>query len=146
MPHRHEKKRATLSHEDDRRRKLTDAERAEIARNEGGLSQRALAARYGVSRRLITFLLDPSKQAENLRRRAERGGSAVYYDHEAHREAMRRHRHHKKTLDEAGRLIYEPCACDCGCEPDGHWHFDESRCACVALGCPCVVDRRRAGR
>ncbi len=32
----------------------------------------------------------------------------------------------------------EPCPCDCGCEPTDEWH-SEPRCACRALGCPCVL-------
>lgn len=32
------------------------------------------------------------------------------------------------------------CPCDCGCEPDGEWHFEGTGCSCVALGCDCVID------
>jgi len=32
------------------------------------------------------------------------------------------------------------CACNCGCEPDGDWHFNEPRCVCVNIGCDCVTD------
>lgn len=35
----------------------------------------------------------------------------------------------------------DPCRCGCGCEPDGEWHFQEIRCACVSLACPCVIDK-----
>ena len=38
------------------------------------------------------------------------------------------------------------CDCDCGCEPDGEWHFTEPRCVCAALGCPCVTDHPVAMR
>lgn len=104
MPYRYERNKSKIAPEDDRRRKLTEAEVAAIAKNEGGLSQRALAALYGVSRRTITFILDPKKREQNLKRRAERGGSAAYYDKETQRETMKKHRRHKKRLQDEGKL------------------------------------------
>lgn len=88
----------------DRRRKLTDDEREEIALNPRGLSQRALAREYGVSRRLITFILDPKKHEENKQRRQERGGSKAYYDVDKHRESMQGHRKYKRKLLDEGKL------------------------------------------
>jgi hypothetical protein len=85
--------------------KLTDKQRAEIRENVDGLSQRALAERYGVSRRTIQFILDPEKLEENKKRRAERGGSKIYYDRETHTAAMRDHRRYKKRLDDASLLL-----------------------------------------
>lgn len=64
-----------------------------------GLSQRALARLFHVSRRLITFIIDPDKHAENLKRRNERGGSKLYYQKDKHNEAVKTHRTYKhKTL------------------------------------------------
>lgn len=38
------------------------------------------------------------------------------------------------------------CDCNCGCEPDGLWHFEGGPgCACVALNCSCVTDEAGAG-
>jgi hypothetical protein len=88
----------------DRRIKLTDKQREEIARNEGFLSQRQLARLYGVSRRLIQFILDPKKHKENLKRREERGGTKIYYDREKNTTAMREHRDYKKELYQKGLI------------------------------------------
>jgi DNA-binding XRE family transcriptional regulator len=76
----------------DRRRKLTKEEKEEIYANPLGLSQRVLAAKYGVSRRTIQFILDPNKLKENLKRRKERGGSKQYYNREEWAETMKEHR------------------------------------------------------
>lgn len=82
----------------DKRVKLTDEQRAEIHANKQGLSQRKLAAAYGVSRRLITFILDPDKAKRNKETYKARGGSAHYYDREKHNKAMKIHRDYKKEL------------------------------------------------
>ena len=85
--------------EHDKRRKLSDKDRLNIILDsKAGASQRQLARAYNVSRRLIQFILDPSKQEENLKRRKERGGSAVYYSKDKQREAKRRHRKHKEII------------------------------------------------
>lgn len=47
-----------------------------------GHSQRRLAAMFHVSRRTITFIQDPDKLKENIKRRHERGGHKQYYDKE----------------------------------------------------------------
>jgi transposase len=104
MPHPFEKEGKLIPTHLKRSAKLTDKQRAEIRENVDGLSQRALAKRYGVSRRLITFILNPEKLAENKKRRAERGGSTIYYDRETHTKAMRDHRRYKKRLDQAKLL------------------------------------------
>ena len=105
MPYKHETKRLRMRQADDRRRKLTNAQREAIRANALGLSQRALAIKYKVSRRLIQFILDPLKHEENLLRRKERGGSAQYYEGgEVWAETMREHRRYKRKLDLEGRL------------------------------------------
>lgn len=88
----------------DRRVKLTETQKGEIRDLALTLTQRELAARFNVSRRMIQFILDPQKRLDNLERRKERGGSKAYYDAETHREYMKRHRHHKKMLNEKGEL------------------------------------------
>ena len=60
-----------------------------------GYSQRKLAKMFKVSRRLITFIIDPKKHEKNLERRAERGGSSQYYNKEKHKEYMKEHRVYK---------------------------------------------------
>jgi len=63
-----------------------------------GSSQRELARRFKVSKRTIQFILDPSKLEENLKRRAERGGSSIYYDRGVHNEAIKSLRKYKQKL------------------------------------------------
>ncbi len=105
MPFKSEKLKMKKS--DDRRRKLTDAQRSEIAVNAGGLSQRELARMYGVSRRTVQFILDPAKAEQNKLRREERGGSKIYYVKEKHTIATREHRQYKQQLYLKGLLIDE---------------------------------------
>lgn len=84
----------------DRRVKIPKEEhdyiRARYNRKE--VSQRELAREYGVSRRLIQFIIDPLKHELNLKRRQERGGSKKYYDKDKWREIQREHRTYKKSL------------------------------------------------
>lgn len=105
MPYKHETQRLIIPQEHDKRRKLTNAQREEIRLNELGLSSRKLAAQYGVSRRLIMFLLDPLKHEQNLLRRKERGGSVQYYERETHNAYVRTYRRHKKALHLNNLLI-----------------------------------------
>jgi len=80
----------------DRRRRLTDTERAELIDCKGTMSQREAARTFGVSRRLVTFVWYPEKlQAFKVVRK---GCWRNYYTTGKHREAMKRHREYKKTL------------------------------------------------
>ncbi|MEN8122937.1 MAG: hypothetical protein ABFS35_21535 [Bacteroidota bacterium] len=88
----------------DRRVKLTPKQRQAIKRNKGGLSQRKLAKEFGVSRRLIQFIQDPSKAKDNKLRRAERGGSKRYYDKEKNTSSVREHRQYKSKLYKDGKI------------------------------------------
>lgn len=83
----------------DGRVKLTDEEREEIVIlfAKGDVSQSKLARDFEVSRRTISFILDPSKREENIQRRNERGGYKQYYDKEKHRIAMAKYRAKKKA-------------------------------------------------
>lgn len=95
--------------EHDRRVKLTDDDR-ECIREEyatGMFSQRDLAAKYGVSRRLITFILDPDKAERAKQQYLERRKDGRYYDKEKHNEYMKTHRDHKKELWNQGLLEEE---------------------------------------
>jgi len=86
----------------DKRIQLTPEQRSEIRDNPEGLSTHKLAAKYGVSRRLIQFIQHPERHAKNLLDRQQRGGSMKYYDHEKQAEYMQTHRAHKKRLLEEG--------------------------------------------
>lgn len=90
----------------DRRVKLTDNDKELIRkiRKEENLSQRELARKFNVSRRLIQYILDPEKLEENKRLREERGGSKQYYNKEKHREYMKDHRRYKQDLYTKGEI------------------------------------------
>ena len=98
MPYKSEKIIKLAGTSKDRRRKLSDEQKDEIAALKGTISQRECAKRYGVSRRTIQFLWDPDKHKRNLQCRQERGGSRQYYAREKNREYMKRHRHYKQGL------------------------------------------------
>ncbi len=89
----------------DRRIKLTDKDREEIRLYLEGLSRRELADKYGVSKRLIQFILNPKSMEENKKRREERGGSNTYYDKSKHTEATKSHRKYKALLYVEGKLV-----------------------------------------
>ena len=96
-----------LSKEQDRRIKLYDEQKEEI-RNKyatGIYSQRQLAAEYGVSRRLITFVLDEEKAkivAEQLKERRADGRYKPTKEEWA--DTMRNHRQYKRKLYMEGKL------------------------------------------
>lgn len=88
----------------DRRIKLTLAQKQEIYENKQGLSQRALAKVYSVSRRTIQFILVPDKLKENLKRRKERGGTMQYYKPDEWPAIQREHRRYKQDLKLKGKI------------------------------------------
>jgi hypothetical protein len=59
-------------------------------------SQRALAAKYGVSRRLITFILDPAKEKRQKESVKREHRWLKYYTKEKQREYMRKYRAKKR--------------------------------------------------
>ena len=90
----------------DKRVKLTPEKKVEIKEmyERGGISQRELAKKFGVSRRLIVFCIHPEKLEANYQRRVERGGSKFYYDRLKHNEYMKTHRQHKQKLFIEGKI------------------------------------------
>lgn len=98
MPYKCEKIIKLAGTSNDRRRKLTDEQKDEIAALKGTMSQCECARKFNVSRRTIQFIWDPDKHKENLKRKQERGGSKQYYTKEKNREYMKRHRHYKQDL------------------------------------------------
>jgi hypothetical protein len=92
--------------EDDKRVKLTEEQREEIRElyKLPDYSQRRLAGQFGVSRRLIQFIVDPEKQEAAKQGYAERRKDGRYYDKDKHNEAMRGHRHRKHKLFTEGKL------------------------------------------
>ncbi len=84
----------------DRRIKLTEEDKELIKwlNEEEKISQRKLAIQFKVSKRLIQFVLNPQKLIDNKKKRAERGGSKIYYDKDYHTESIREHRQYKQKL------------------------------------------------
>ena len=104
MPYKHIEKKIPTKLK--RSAKLAPKQKEEIRYLEvGGISQRALAREYNVSRRLIVFCIYPERQKANYQERVARGGSKQYYDKEKHTEAMRKHRHYKQKLYLEGKLL-----------------------------------------
>jgi len=81
----------------DRRVKLLPCQKELINQlySTGVWSQRALAKRFRVSRRLISFVLFPERLQENIDSRNARGGSKIYYDRDDHNKATDAYRKFK---------------------------------------------------
>jgi transposase len=108
MPYKSEQPGQYIRPADDKRRKLTEAQKEEIrVQHAQGASQRQLATHFGVSRRLIQFILDPEKEARAKQLYAERRKDGRYYDPDKHAAAIREHRHHKHKLYTEGKLAPE---------------------------------------
>ena len=89
----------------DRRRKLTESQKDDVRRlrEEEGLSQRQLAAMFGVSRRLITYILDPEKEKRSKAIQKQHRQEGRYkYTKEEWAEVMKEHRHYKEKLHKDG--------------------------------------------
>lgn len=111
MPYKSEKKGLLIPQEYKASTRISDEDRLEVVRlrkeNPGYWSQRKLASKFGVSRRLITFILDPEKAQRAKELFAERQKTGRYYDKEKRKFEMRRHRAYKRQLFEEGKLIDE---------------------------------------
>lgn len=80
----------------DKRTKLIPCQKEMIVRlHQEGWSQRKLAERFNVSRRMIQFVIDPQKMEKNYQKRLENGGSPKYYNREKHTMSIRKHRRYK---------------------------------------------------
>ena len=107
MPYKYESKKMKLPKEYDRRRKLTDEQKEEIkSKYESGLySQRQLASEYGVSRRLVTFIIDPQKLERAKELWKERKADGRYNPtKEEWNKTIREHRKYKQKLYLEGKL------------------------------------------
>lgn len=94
----------------DRRAKLSDEQRDEIRHkySTGLYSQRQLAAEYGVSRRLIIFILDPDKRKRNAEVHRENGSDGRYRNTEEENEMYReRPTKYKEQLFIEGKLVLD---------------------------------------
>jgi len=107
MPYKCQTNGSTIPEKHDKRVKLTKSQKEEIYNIYnlyGAYSHRELADMYGVSKRLITFIVNPETKERNLQAREDRGGSKQYYDKDKHRVAMKTHRDHKQRLHLKGEL------------------------------------------
>src|SRR5690606_41899332 len=107
MPYKFETEKLSINNPKyDKRIKLTDEDRESIRKEyaTGKISQRGLAKKYNVSRRLIQFVLDPDKEKVAKQQFKERRKDGRYYNKDKHKEYMRRHRKHKKELYDKGLL------------------------------------------
>ena len=84
----------------DRRIKLTDDDKELIKwlREEEQISYQKLADRFKVSKRTIIFIIKPETLDACKKKRAERGGSKIYYNKDEHRETQKEHRQYKQKL------------------------------------------------
>ena len=70
------------------------------------VSQRQLAREYGVSRRLITFIVNPESEERNKELLRENKAKGLYkYDRKKHTENIRNHRRYKQRLFQEGKII-----------------------------------------
>jgi hypothetical protein len=104
MPYKSEK--IPVGKKLDKRIKLTDEQRERIREEyaTGLISQRGLAEKYGVSRRLIQFTLDDEKKERAKKQFAERQKTGRYYDKDKHKEYMKIHRRRKHELYKEGKI------------------------------------------
>lgn len=105
MPYKSEKMK--LTRDQDRRIKLTDAQREEIRQKyaSGLYSQRALAKEYNVSRRTIQFTVDADKYARAREQFKQRRKDGRYKpSKEEWAETVREHRRYKQRLYVNGKL------------------------------------------
>lgn len=105
MPYKSEK--IIIAHTQfDRRIKLSIEDKEEICRlhKEENVGIRELTRRYKVSHRSIQFIIYPERQAENILRRNERGGSKQYYKKEKGTKAIAKTRNYKQKLFIAGKV------------------------------------------
>lgn len=105
MPHAFEKTKQRIPKQHDRRRKLTEAEKAAILENREGFSWATLAGLYAVSKRTIEFIFHPERLARHEARRKMK--PQPYTDKGSRAAEMRRHRHYKRQLEAKG-LLAEP--------------------------------------
>lgn len=106
MPYKSEKiKISGTKH--DRRQKLTSGQKDEIRHlyYTTDTSQRKLAKQFGVSRRLITFIVNPEDEERNNKLLKERKAKGLYKpDRKRHAETIREYRRYKQKLFQEGKI------------------------------------------
>lgn len=106
MPYKHSKPGVLIPRDKRKTVKLPESEHENVRLHYlHSKSQRKTAAHFGVSRRLITLIVDSGKLKRHKELAKERQKDGRYYDKEKHREYMRTHRHRKQELMKQGELI-----------------------------------------
>lgn len=92
--------------DNDKRVRLTDEDKLKIVEEykSGSISINALGKKYGVSKRLIQFILFPERKEKAKQLFAERQKDGRYYDKVKHKKYMKDHREHKQDLFNKGLL------------------------------------------
>lgn len=107
MPYKSEKiKISGTKH--DRRQKLTSEQKDEIRHlyYTTDTSQRKLAKQFGVSRRLITFVLEPERYERSRERLKEKKSKGFYrQSKEQWAASIREHRRYKQQLFLQGKIV-----------------------------------------
>lgn len=104
MPYAHEVNHIKLVGLQDRRRKLTDEQKAEIIRlREDGWSLMKLAKEFDVSKALILLIVNPESKAKNDKYIKD-NWKEFQQTREAHNEAVKKTRHHRQELFLKGEL------------------------------------------
>lgn len=104
MPYAHEVNHLKLVGLQDRRRKLTDEQKAEIIRlREDGLSLRKLAKRFEVSLHTIRRIVDPEYKAKNDKYGMD-NWRRFQHTKEYRTEAVKKTRRHRQELFLKGEL------------------------------------------
>lgn len=106
MPIKSEVDKLLIPKELNRSIKLTEEDKVNIISNHyKGMSQRALARYFNVSRRLISFVLFPERLLINKQQRLESGGSKQYYNKDKQKFYSQKTREYRKQLELQNLLI-----------------------------------------
>jgi len=105
MPYKFDTEKKLIPRELKRSNKLTDAERKQIERLYGLISQRKLAKMFRVSRSLIRIVGDPEIARRQKLLFAIRQKTGIYYDKDKQTIRIRNTRRYKKELNKKGLLL-----------------------------------------
>src|SRR3990167_7028675 len=100
MPYAHIRKK--IPRKLDRRVKITDTQRENIKTMYffGRLYQREIARQTGVSRRMVSFILFPEREARCKEQHKERRKDGRYYNPKTWPSVMKEHRYYKESIKE----------------------------------------------
>lgn len=105
MPYKFEKLGLKIPKSFDKRIKLNENQKQEIRNLKNNMSQRQLAKKFNVSRRLIQFILFPEKLERHKELKKINKVHKNYYDKEKNRLYKKIHRDHKKSLYDSDKLL-----------------------------------------